>query len=179
MKTRHLLSCVITAVAASVLVAAPAFSDSEFDGNLGGSDGAWGWKPPSHDRIGSNDGGSSGHMYAIEDRYGNGNGGGCGGGSCGGGRGVFNGPFGGGLGGGNALIPLVISSMGGGSGMVKPSGFFPGMNAGMPGLNGGYPGGNNGLEQRNPYGVIPGTPTATPTATPTPTPATIARRRVQ
>ena len=167
MKMKTFFSCFFALLAGFTVAVQGSLADSEFDENLNGSDGSWGWKPPRRDRGGSGDGGAgSGHMNSLEDDSDIGDGD-CGG-NCGGRRGGrLGGLFGGGaLAGGSGFIPLLVGMLGGGrGGITQPNGFFPGLNNGFGGGSG-----FNGFGAGSEYGLLPATPTVTPTATATPTP---------
>ncbi len=103
------VACVYVAVALGAVASVqPVLGDSEFFDDGGGSDGAWGWRPPNRDSFGASDGiGRGGSDYA--DNYGSGNG------PFGGG----DGPFGGGrMAGRTGLLGFLVSLISGSTGMV-------------------------------------------------------------
>lgn len=109
MKTRKIASFCIAVAYGLVAVASPVLADNEFDGGAhGGSDGAWGWNPPNHDRFGSNDGMGRGGFFEGADDYGSGGNGG----PFGNGGSAFAGRMG--------LFALLISLISGNNGLVGP-----------------------------------------------------------
>lgn len=107
MKARRVTSFLVAVVYGVFSSLTAVLADSEFDGGGGGSDGAWGWNPPNHDRFGSNDGiAFGGGNLGGADDYGSGGGG----------------PFGGGNGGALAgqmgLLAFLISLISGNNGLT-------------------------------------------------------------
>jgi len=145
MKTRKIVSLCIALVYGFFAAASPVLADNEFDGNIGGgSDGAWGWNPPNHDRFGSGDGIGGGSSFNGADDYGSG-----------------NGPFGGGgsqLAGRMGLFAFLIALISGRNGMVGEQrdrasfGIMNLMTADSSSSNGG--GAGRGGQNRQPDGRI-------------------------
>jgi len=107
MKTRKIVSFCVAVAYGAFAATSPVLADNEFDGGAhGGSDGAWGWNPPNHDRFGSGDGPGRGGFFDGADDYGSG------GGPFGGGGGALAGRMG--------LFAFLVSLITGNSGLVGP-----------------------------------------------------------